>query len=538
MISEMNAAADLMRQTEEGRVAEPDLMSGTLVKPVASVLDLGSSSVKLSHYMVDAHNDFKLYYRRSIRLNLFEGLLDGIIRPEYVNRTVQTLKLFREQTDFEGTKHVVAIATSAVRDADNQSDVIDRILRETGFEFLVLSDREEACYSYTGAIRMLHIPSALFFDIGGGSLEVVVAKNYNIKTALSLPLGALRLTQKFATDSGYRNVDFDAMGDHIESILPAPRDIGIKSRDVLATGDGRSGFAVVGVGGALRSLAKYVQEKNRYPLSKIHNYSLSVGALEEIWSKIREMPPERIAKIPAISSGRADTIRAAILVILMFMKRMGIDAITVSAHGLREGALALSMRHPEPFKSRNIDESHIRDTVLSVISPAANLVSTRVESLVDMLMTMGLLRHTDRPILHYALEQTDRLRMFRDISNITYMIMDDDTTLSHGDQFFAALAVMHTRKHRKADMGILNFESVTGPHDKKYIRRLSAIISLYTILDRSPARMIPKMDRGGSITLSVTPEGKKFPRLMFKEVCEQMGSAFGIPFTGSVGSSS
>ncbi len=537
MISEMDAAADLMRRAESER-GPAGMTPGVLGRPVASVLDLGSNSVKLSHYMVDAHNDFKLYYQRSVRLNLFEGLRDGMMRAKYIDLTVDTLKLFREKTIFEGADHVVAVATSAIRDAHNRDEIVDRIRQETGFDFKVLSDTDEACYSYAGAIRMLHLPSTLFFDIGGGSLETVVARNYNIERAISLPLGALRLTQRFARDAKYREVDFDSMEKHIKKNLPDPGDLGIRRDDALAAGgDGRGGdrsFAMVGVGGALRSLTKYIQEKKRYPLSKIHNYQMSTSDLEVIWRKIRDMPPAKIAKISAIGAGRADTIRAAVLVVLLFVKGMGVENLTVSAHGLREGALALSMQHPAAFKSQRIGHQHIRETILSSVSPAAALVSSKVEGLVDMLLSAKLLRTTDRPILHYALEQTDRLNVFRDASNILHMVMDDDSHLSHGDQLLAALAVMDTRKRRKADTSMLNLESVAGPYDKKWVRRISAIISMYNILNRLPVRMTPELGRGGSITLVVSLKQKGFPELMFREACKKMEDVFGVPFTGIV----
>lgn len=511
-------------------------------KPAASVLDLGSNSVKLSHYAMDTHNTFKLYSKNSVRLKLFEGLTDdGIMRTEYIDRTVDILKLFKEKIDFEGIHHIVAVATSAIRDAKNRNEIINRIHDETGFDFKILSDADEAQYSYAGAIRMLHIPSVLFFDLGGGSLEVVVAKDYKIKSANSFQLGALRLTQKFSNNSEYKQVDFDSMKKHISKTLLEPKDIGIRDTDTFLKGDdashGNSTFAVVGVGGALRSITKYVQAKKEYPLSKTHNYELTVGDLEDMWKKISDLSPEKIAKISTISTDRADTIRAAVLVILQFLKKMGSEKIIVSAHGLREGALALSLQHYNAFNSQRVDKQHIRETVLSVASPLTALISSSVEGLINILLAANLLRTVDRPIIHYALEQTDRLVSFRDASNILYNIMDDDSHLSHGDQLFAAFAIMNTRKRRKSDTNLLQFEAITGPYDKKWIRRLSSIISLYQILHKSSATMTPELGKGGSISLIMHPKPQQtilFPKLMLQEVCEQLTDAFGIPFKTKV----
>lgn len=550
MMPELHAAIDSARFIETSRIPE-EMARGESSRPAASVLDLGSNSVKLSHYTMDAHNDFKLYHQRSVRLRLFEGLKGGVMQPEYVDRTVETLRLFREAIDFEGIRHVVAVATSAVRDAKNRRDIIDRIRREAGLDFKILSDRDEALYSYTGAVRMLHIPSVLFFDIGGGSLEVVTAKSYKVRSAYSFPLGSLRLTQKFAEDSKYEDVDFESMKKHIGKTLPSLKDLEIRDSELSAAGDdggadnndgagnGGSGDAgtglpavtVVGVGGVLRSLTKYVQDAKGYPLSKTHNYQLSATDLEDIWRKIRDMTPDKIAKIPTINSSRADTLRASVLVIMSFLKSVKCERLTVSAHGLREGALALSIQHPAAFKSQHIDEQHIRETVLSAVSPSSALVSSKIDALVELLLSANLLHPVDRPVIRYALEQTDRLRSFRDISNILYTIMDDDSHLSHGDQLAAALALMHLRKRRKADINLLNFGSIACSYDKKRIRRMSAIVLVYQILEKSSADMVPEFGKGGSVTLAVrAPSGSRFPQLMFKEACSQLEDAFGIPF--------
>nr|MBA3286383.1 hypothetical protein [Nitrosopumilus sp.] len=75
------------------------------------------------------------------------------------------------------------------------------VQKETGFRFKVLSEEEEAIYSYIGASRAICLPDALFFDLGGGSLEMVSTKDYKVKKIISVPLGALRLSEKFITKS-------------------------------------------------------------------------------------------------------------------------------------------------------------------------------------------------------------------------------------------------------------------------------------------------------------------------------------------------
>ena len=98
-----------------------------------------------------------------------------------MSRAIDTLQVFRDIIQLNPIKSVLPIATSAVREASNKEDFLNTVSKETGFNFKVLSEREEALYSYVGAIKSLHIADSLFFDIGGGSLEIVYAERFKIK---------------------------------------------------------------------------------------------------------------------------------------------------------------------------------------------------------------------------------------------------------------------------------------------------------------------------------------------------------------------
>ena len=101
----------------------------------ASVLDLGSNSVKLVNYKINSYNDYKPYHQESVRLRLSEGLENKVLRKDYVDKTIETLKLFRNIVDFENVNYVISVATSAIREAENRFDIIKRIDNEKNFDF-------------------------------------------------------------------------------------------------------------------------------------------------------------------------------------------------------------------------------------------------------------------------------------------------------------------------------------------------------------------------------------------------------------------
>ena len=397
----------------------------------ASVLDLGSNSVKLVNYIINSYNNYKPYHQESVRLKLSEGLENGVIREDYIDNTVETLKLFRNIVDFERVNYVISVATSAIRDAKNRFSILDRINKETNFEFKILSEHDEALYSYTGAIRSLRIPSVVFFDIGGGSLEIVLSKDFDVQKVLSLPLGSLRLTQMFSEDPKSEISDFYKMEDYINKILPTREELGISDSDDLV---------LVGVGGVLRALGKYDQQLRNYPLSKLHNYKISYNSLEAIFKRIRSLPVEKISKMQSIGTGRADTVRAGALVITQLMKNLNFGDLTVSAHGLREGTLALSLQYPNEFVNQNIDYKKVKDIIY--LSSQMESLSEYVEDFVRLLYSMNLLSEHERVLLSYTISQIDKLWSFRDVDNVLYSILDDDSPLNHREQIIIALALI------------------------------------------------------------------------------------------------
>ncbi len=489
----------------------------------ASVLDLGSNSVKLVNYKINSYNDYKPYHQESVRLRLSEGLENMALRKDYVDKTIETLKLFRNIVDFENVNYVISVATSAIREAENRFDIIKRIDNETNFDFKILSEHDEAVYSFTGAIRSLRIPSVLFFDLGGGSLEIVLAKDFEIKKVLSLPLGALKLTQKFSEDPQFEIIDFYKMEKHIEKTLPTLEDLGISSSEDLI---------LVGVGGGLRALASHDQHIKEYPLSKLHNYELKLDSINSISKQIRLLPLEKIAKISAIGAGRADTIRAGNLVISQLMKKLGFDSLVVSAHGLREGTLALSLQFPDEFKNQNINYQNIKEIIY--LSAQIEELPDSVEDLVRLMFSMNLLSDYERGLLSYALTEIDKLWSFRDADNVLYSIMDDDSLLSHRDQLIVALSLIYSKKKKKVEPLFSKFQNILQVNDKKLIKKISSIVSLFDIFHKTGAKVKTTSESPKSISMSIYSKNNIFPEELLHQVCGRIETTLGIHLTSKV----
>jgi len=488
----------------------------------AAVIDLGSNSLKLVNYNVSSDNNYKPYHHESVRVRLGEGLEDGVLRPKYVDRTVDALKLFRNIVDFEQIDYVVCIATSAARDAKNRDELLEQIHKHTGFSFTILSEWEEAAYSYAGASRALRIPTAVFFDIGGGSLEIVYAEQYEIKKMASLPLGTLRLRQAFCGKRGsFTSEEYRDMKRHAASLLPSREALGV-------TGD----VPIVGVGGVLRAIAKHDQAVSQYPLSKVHNYRLSADSIKKTAGQLSGLSVEKIARIESIGAGRADTVQPGACAISELVKKMGGREVIVSAQGLREGALAVSLQGPRRFRGGHTACTHLARDVICLASHPDTL-SEYVEDLVRLLFSMDLVSEHERLLLAQSILQMGRLSLFREADNVLHSILDDDSPLSHRDQLVIALSLIYSKKRKKAESLMAKYARLVDSADRKAIKKISSIVSVCDIFHKTGTRVLPSA--GGSVlSLAVHPSGNAFPEALFGRACERMEGALNISVRPSV----
>jgi len=310
-----------------------------------SVIDLGFNSVKLVNYHVNEDNSYEAYEQKRMNVRLGEGLdFTGHLNDKSIQRTINSLKFFRDIINFQSIKDVLPIATSVVREASNQKDFLKEIYEETGFRFRVLSGKEEALYSYLGALKSVCIPTTLFFDLGGGSLEMVYAENFKIRKFISLPIGALRLSLSYGRmDDIFDKERYENMRQYILESLPDKKELEMSPKAKL-----------LGVGGTLRAIARYHyyyyyhdQKRRSGELdSKTRNCRIDYESIATIHKKLYKMKPKYIAKISAIGKNRSNTITAGSCVIGMLMMKLGFGKVIASASGLRDCILSSFLECP------------------------------------------------------------------------------------------------------------------------------------------------------------------------------------------------
>lgn len=412
------------------------------------------------------------------------------------------------------------IATSAVREANNKVEFLNHVSKETGFNFKVLSEREEALYSYVGAIKALHIPDTLFFDIGGGSLEIVHAERFKIKKVISLPLGALRLTRQFYDKKGKLNdKNLKNLQQYVLDLLPGKKDLNLSADTKL-----------VGVGGALRALARYEQKLSRYPLDKTHNYKISRKSLGSTVNKLTRMKTDDISKISVIGASRAETIVAGSCVIKTLMEKYGFSNLYVSNHGLREGVLSIFLDDPKAYLDGNLTAEQIRKT----IGVEDSLVPiSKKENFLNGVSSIKLISKRERQILDYAEKTMSSKSSFSNPQSVFYSIMDEDLPLDHVDHLILGLALVHTRHTKTFDWLFTRYKSILSQQDRVYAKRISVLITLKKILERTKSKAEFKL-HGTRIVEIIVNQSRYNQTFLLKDALRKFESVFDIKVILSV----
>jgi exopolyphosphatase / guanosine-5'-triphosphate,3'-diphosphate pyrophosphatase len=230
---------------------------------------------------------------------------------------------------------LLAFVTSAVRDATNSSAVLARVRRETGVDLQVLSGADEARMTFLAVRRWFGWSAGrlLVLDIGGGSLEIAAGIDEDPDTALSLPLGAGRLTRErlhVAPDASApppaRVVEelIEYVDDKLDPVAAEMADTGW-DRPVATSKTFRT---LARLGGAAPSAAGLWARR-----------ALSYGGLRQVIGFIRHIPPGKLAELEGVSARRAHQVLAGAIVAEATMRRLGVESIDVCPWALREGVI-------------------------------------------------------------------------------------------------------------------------------------------------------------------------------------------------------
>lgn len=295
-----------------------------------SCIDIGTNTILLLIVEAKGGKIAEVLHDEQVIARLGKGVDEHrIIDSETANRVADFLYSYRDISHKHRSEKIIAVGTSALRDAANKREFCHDMLQRTGIEIEILSGDDEAEWTYRGAIGDAGNRAQNFtvLDIGGGSTEIISGKSDALSQKVSIDVGCVRLTERFLRASPPTSGEISECRSFIRSSLSMV--------DLSQSKNSR----VIGVAGTLTTLAAIYLRLAHYEPSRVEGCVLESKAIKRIFDQLKMKTHEEMMRVPQISPGRADILVAGMVILMEFMEAANLSEITVSDRGLRYGII-------------------------------------------------------------------------------------------------------------------------------------------------------------------------------------------------------
>lgn len=448
-----------------------------------AIIDLGSNSARV--IVMNSIAGWSYHLEDEIReiVRLREGMTRDGLAPDAMTRGLITLRLFQQFCDSLKVDHIIATATSAVREAANGAQFLERVEGEIGLQLRILGGDEEARYGVLGALGAVNLENGVVVDIGGGSAQVSQVRGRRFVRGQALTLGALALTERFVKSDPIGKTELKAVQTEINRQL-----------DGVAWLQGEPSETIVGLGGTIRNLAKIEAARQKFGLQSINGFRLSAGSLDETIEELSDLPLAERRKIAGLSRDRADIITPGALVIREILRRLNRDELTISGAGLREGLFF------EEFW-RDLPTPVAPDLRAFSVLNLARFFDYQSSHAEHVKFLSGRLFDQLQPLHGYGALEREWLMAAATLHDIGTAIRYNDhhkhsqmLIASNGLPGFSprevAIIALLTRYHRKGTPSGGEFESLLEKGDEDRLRVLAAMLRLSEYLERGRSGVV------------------------------------------------
>ena len=476
---------------------------------VLAAIDLGTNSVHLVVAKVE-ESRFEVIERERemVRLGKSGGDMKRLT-PEAMDRGIAALGRCRQVAEIYGAR-VRAVATSAVREAENQAEFLERARDEAGVDVEVISGFEEARLIHLGVIQAVPVfdRRLLVCDIGGGSTELVVGHTGDVLFSRSLKLGAIRLSQRFFPEGRSTSSSVEACRRYVRlALAPFERQIRNLEWEVA-----------VGSSGTIGAVAALVAAQRDEPAPRTYNNFRSDR--DEIRSAVRRLAKAKTvderAAVPGLDPRRADIILGGALILDEVVRELAVDELVFSDYALREGVLldtwqrshGASLHHLSDLRRRSV--LHLVD-LMDEDPDHSNQVAQLALQLFDGTCIDHGLGDDSREVLEAAALLCN-VGLFVSHSghhkHSYYVIRNSEQMTGFTDREIELIAQV-ARYHRKSAPKESHPEfAALGADDKRRVRVLAGLLRIAVGLDRDHGGRVEKVrcsTDGGHLVIAVVP---------------------------------
>ncbi len=463
------------------------------------MIDLGSNSFRLVVFMAGEH-----WWRRTDEIyepvRIGAGLMaTGVLGEAPIERALATLEVFSHFCRADGltAEDVDAVATSAIRDAENAEAFLDRARSLSRLPIRVLSREQEARYGYLAVVNSTTLTDGFVLDLGGGSMQLVHVAGRMAQETQSWRLGTVLMSERFLPPNGpAKRKQLAELRDHVTAELEgAPW--------LAEQGAGR----LVGIGGTVRNLAAAAQRIAGLPSNGVQGMVIAAEVLEEIVQRLAALPAAERASLPGIKPARADLILAGAVVLQGVLRAGGFEGLETTEAGMREGVFFERLLSQPGSNAPPLFEDVRRASVLNMAAQYrvdldhTRHVATLALGMFDELAKLGL--HAGDPRereLLWAASMLHDIGMSIDYDDhhkhSRYLILNGG--LPGFEPVETAIIAQAARYHRKGMPVPGPMAPLFGEGDVERLDRCATLLRLAEDLERSRDQLV----RGTSLALS------------------------------------
>jgi exopolyphosphatase / guanosine-5'-triphosphate,3'-diphosphate pyrophosphatase len=298
--------------------------------PTFAAVDIGANSVRLKIATLESHRLRVIHEDREVTRLGRTVFSTGILDPQSIATTVKVLRRFHRATQTFHADQIKVVATSALRDAQNGASFVEWVRSATGWRVEIISGLEEGRLIHLGVLSGSHFAASrlMLFDLGGGSCEITVSIDGQIRSMISLPLGAVRLTQEFLPDDPPKKKQLARLEEFIAEEVNRLHGR-MRKQDVEMT------IATSGTAAALAGIAS-----GRENVGQGQAVTVSHAALARITDRLSKLSLDQRKRLPGLGPSRAEIIVAGAFVYRELIDHLGLPGFRYSPLGLRDGLIA------------------------------------------------------------------------------------------------------------------------------------------------------------------------------------------------------
>ncbi|MBF1990889.1 Ppx/GppA phosphatase family protein [Fischerella thermalis] len=470
---------------------------------IIAAIDLGTNSLHMVIVRIEATLPaFSIIGREKETVRLGDrDLVTGCLKAEVIERAIACLRRFQEVAKTLNAETIIAVATSAVREAPNGKEFLHKVEAELGLSIDLISGPEEARRIYLGVLSGMEFNNQphVIVDIGGGSTEIILGDSHQARTLTSTKIGAVRLTNELINTDPISNAEFQYLQAYARGMLER------SVEEVLANLEFGEHPRLVGTSGTIETLAVInAREKLGFVPSTLNGYQFSLKDLREWVNRLRKMTNVERATIPGMPEKRSEVILAGAIILQEAMNLLGLESITVCERALREGVIVDWMLTHGLIEDRLRYQSSVRQR--SVLKTGKKYHVNLEHSDRVAIFALSIFDQTQGILHNWGAEERQLLWAAAILHNCGHFVSHDSHhkhsyyLIRNGEllgytetemEIIANIARYHRKSPPKKKHE--NFRNLVHKEHRQIVSQLSAILRLAVALDRRQIGAIQRL---------------------------------------------